>query len=599
MNVKKVLAFLGIFILMVVFYYFYEYKGGELRQEREELGKKALVFSPDSLESFLMVAREEGSAAADTVSLSLARGRWRLSYPVATDADSQAVARLLSSAAGASLNRVVEDSAGDLSIFGLDEPRLVLELRTRDAKTPLRLCLGNKNPTGSYLYAADGTRPARVILLNSWLLSDLNKSPQELRDKKVLHFENDQAKKLILETAGGEILCLEREEDDWQLREPLVAPADRDSVEAILKELQEAEAESFIDDPAEIDLKNFGLSAPLLTVKLYQQDDQAVRLLYLGKRQSGDGPYYARREGEENVFLVEDDLVKRLTPEVSILRDRRLVRAAKDAITRFRLVYPDRSVTALKSGTGDWSLTEPDTSRADGGRVDGLLWSLKELEAVSFIEHPGKSLLRAFENPFLVLEYQTGDSGAFSGELKFAGNPDQDSLVFVRESAPGGQVAVVDAEKARDLMKDPNDLRYKKVLEFDTEEITRIRLEYPQDTLELVKKEDKWLLASGGNVEITSWKAQNLLWDLAGMEFNRLVGPPADRVESLGLERPVLRVSLWSEGKEPYRKVAFADSIPGRDEMYLSVEGDNRLFAVEKRIYGSMPKSAEELRKEE
>ena len=599
MNIKKPLIFLGIFILMAVFYYFYEYKGGQQRQEREELGKKVLVFSPDSLESFNIVAIKQDSSAADTVSLSMAQGRWRLNYPVAADTDSQAVARLFSAAANASMNRVVEDSAGDLSMFGLEEPRLTFEVLPLNAETPLRLFLGNKNPDESYIYAANSERPHRVILLNTWLFSDLHKSPHDLRDKKVLHFQNEQVEKLVLETAGKESLRLEREEGDWYLRAPLDAPADRDSVKAILKELEEAQADSFIDDPAVIDPKTFGLSPPSLILKLFQENEQAVRLLYIGKRQSADGPYYARREGQENVCLVEEALVNRLTPETSSLRDRRITRTPKDAITRFRLEYSDRFVAALKSEKGDWSLIEPDSTRADDSQVDGLLWDLKNLQAVSFVEELKPSLQRAFENPFLRLGYETDDSSAVAVELTFAGSPEQDLLVYVRVSGRQEQVAAVETEKTRGLMKSFHDLRYKKILDFDTGEIRRIRLEYEQDTLELAKKDDKWLLVSAEEVETKEWKVQNLLWDLSGMEFTRVLSPQAARRYSLGLESPALRVSLWSDDKQPVYRIAFADSIPDSEEIHLSVEEDHRVFAVEQSLYRGLPKSAGDLKKEE
>jgi len=597
MNVKKPLIFLGIFIFMVGFYYFYEHKGGQQRQELEKLEKKAVVFSPDSLESFNIAASGDSAAAPDTVSLSMARGRWRLDYPVSADADSQAVARLLSAAANASMNRVVEDSAADLSIFGLEEPGLVLELHPREATAPLKLFLGNKNPTGSYLYAANSERPNRVILLNSWLLSDLNKSPHELRDKKVLRFDRDKVEKLALETSGGRTLSLEREEGEWYLRAPLNVPADRDSVLEILKDLEEAEVDSFIDNAAEIDLDGFGLSDPRLTLKIYQENEQAVRLLYIGRRKGAEGgPYYARREGAENVCLLEDDLVKRLQPEVSSLRERSLVRTPKDAITRFKLVLPDQAVEAVKSEDGDWSLTSgADSTRGDGPAIDGLLWDLKDLEAVDFVERPGPGLRRALESPFLRLEFETGDSSAAAIELAFAGSPEQDSLVHVRVSGKREQVAVVEAEKTRGLRKSFQDLQYKKILEFDTGEISHIRLESREDTLELKKEDDKWLLASEQEAEIRDWKVQNLLWDLSGMEFTRV----ADAAEAGGVKQPTLLVTLWSDGKEPAHTIAFGDSIPGSEEMYLSVEGDERVFAVEKSIFRGLPKTAADVKKEE
>ncbi|MEA2064263.1 MAG: DUF4340 domain-containing protein, partial [Gemmatimonadota bacterium] len=144
MRPKGALVYFTVFLLLAVFYYFYEHKGGQKREQQEELEKKALVFSLDSVQGFRVVTRPDRTAPADTVALSRdERGRWRLTFPIAAEADSQAVEDLLSSASDASRHRVVEDSAADLAIFGLDEPQLVLELTTgSEPPRTLQLMLG-------------------------------------------------------------------------------------------------------------------------------------------------------------------------------------------------------------------------------------------------------------------------------------------------------------------------------------------------------------------------------------------------------------------------------------------------------------------------
>jgi Domain of unknown function (DUF4340) len=597
MNVNKVTIFLGIFVFMAVFYYFYEHKGGEVRKEREELGKKALVFSPDSLESFRIMALKENSSAVDTVSLAREQGRWRLVSPIESNVDSQAVAGLLSSAASATMDRVVEDSAADLSIFGLKNPGFVLEVFPRGTNSSLRLSLGSKNPTGSYIYAANSESPERVILLNNWLLPDLKKTPRELRDKKVFHFDKELVSKLVIETAGTETLRLERELGEWYLRSPLAAPADRDSVRGILAELEGTEAESFIDEVNLIDSKRFGLNKPLITVRLYQENEQAVHLLDIGTKQGVDGPYYARREGGENVCLVEADLVERLTANASRLQDRSLMRDPKDSVVNLRMETPEYIFTAKKSSEeGEWSLVSgSDSARADNQAVEDLLRDLKNIEAESFIKKPGPALLRTLENPFLRLEYRTGDSASAPVALEFAAHTKQDSLAWVRVRGAREQVALVDAEKARGLVKSFHDLRNKKIIEFDTGEIIRIGIESGGETFSLEKEDDKWLLASPEQTETREWKVQNLLWDLSGMEFTGIV----DSETASGLESPLLEITLWGEGKEPFFKAAFGDSIPGGNEIFLQVTSDERVFTVEKSVFDGLPGSAADVKKEE
>lgn len=594
MSTKKPFIYLGIFVALALFYYFYEHKGEEARKQREELENKALVFSADSVESFRVTSRPEESDKFSTVSLEYTSEGWRITEPLFAAADSESIARLLSSAASTSLNRVVEDSAADLTIFGLDKPQLTLELFLASTDSSLKLILGNENPTKSYIYASNTSRPRRVILLNSWVLSDLNKSADDLRNKRILHLDKDLVKKITVEKRGGSKLALGESESTWQIEMPLAVPADRDSVDKLLESLEDARAEGFIDTVSSEDLKRYGLEQPALTVKLFEGKGGPVHLLHVGEQDSA-GNYYARREGQENVFLVEEELVERLKSEPDRFRHRSLVSKPKESISRLTLITPQEKVTAVKDTAGDWSLTEPEKARADDSMIDGLLWDLKDLKANRFIQSPSRAVRGAFRTPFLEIVFcdEEGEK-----RLTFArpSHLARDSLVYVK-SSQFEDLAAIDSVEASRLVKAFHDLRYKKILDFDTGDITRIALEFPSQRIELEKHGEEWSVTVPEKVGAKRWKVQNLLWDLSDLVFTRIVSESGSDRANLGFTSPNLNVALWQKDSL-VAAVTFADSIPDSDEVYLRADGDPKIYCVEKSVFRGIPATLEELKEE-
>ena len=594
MSTKKPFIYLGIFVALALFYYFYEHKGEETRKQREELENKALVFSADSVESFRVTSRPEEIDKFSTVSLEYTSEGWRITEPLSVAADSESVARLLSSAASMSLNRVVEDSAADLTIFGLDKPQLTLELFLASADSSLKLILGNKNPTKSYIYASNTSRPRRVILLNSWVFSDLNKSTDDLRNKRILHLDKDLVKKVTVEKRGGGKLALGESESTWQIEMPLAVPADRDSVDKLLESLENARAEGFIDTVSSEDLKRYGLEQPALTVKLFEGEGGPVHLLHVGEQDS-EGNYYARREGQENVFLVEEELVERLKSEPDRFRHRSLVSKPKESISRLTLITPQEKVTAVKDTAGDWSLTEPEKARADDSMIDGLLWDLKDLKANRFIQSPSRAVRGAFRTPFLEIVFcdEEGEKRLSFARLSHLA---RDSLVYVKSSQFEDLVAVDSIEASR-LVKAFHDLRYKKILDFDTGDITRIALEFPSQRIELEKHGEEWSVTVPEKAQARRWKVQNLLWDLSDLVFTRIVSESGSDRANLGFTSPNLNVALWQKDSLA-AAVTFADSIPDSDEVYLRADGDPKIYGVEKSVFRGIPATLEELKEE-
>ena len=596
MSLKWPLFFLGLFTALAVFYYYYEYKGGKERETQATLEKKAMQFSADSLDRFILIARRDSAPGADTTVLEHSEAGWKITSPFPVAADSEAVARLLSNASGATLDRVVEDSAADLSIFGLDKPKLVLEVFPRGLKESRKLYLGNKNPGDTYLYAANAAAPRKVILLNSWALSDLNKNVKDLRDKKLLHVDRGRIGRLVSAGAGGgENLRLEKQDEQWRITSPLAVPAESDSVKNLLEKITGAEANGFIDTLAGGGLKAYGLDPPQFTLTLVEQGSAALHELQFGSRDSS-GSYFARRREMDNLFLAGADLVDLLKRDPAALREMALVSQPKDKIDRLTLALPLERITAVKDSGGSWRLSEPKAARADDSKIDGLLWDLKDLKAKSFLQSQPALVESYFKQPFLEVIFRADSA---ESHLTFArsADPAADSLVYVKSSR-SPDVAVVDSSAAWRLVLTFDELCYRKIVDFDTGKITRVHLEFPKQTLELEKKGEDWQVTAPEKVKAQGWKVQNLLWDLSELKFTRVLSETGADSTAFGFSAPSLKATFWA-GDSLAARLTFAVSVAGKDERGLRAGGDPKVYAVEAGIFRGIPDTAEKFKQEE
>ncbi|MFH1071302.1 MAG: DUF4340 domain-containing protein [Candidatus Glassbacteria bacterium] len=591
MSARKPLLYLGIFLALAAFYYFYEHKGGQERTEQEEQEKKALLFSPDSVDSFSFCALGADSVSSDTVSLARENGSWWIVFPLRAEADSEAVARLLSSASGADRNRVVEDSAADLSIFGLDRPSLVFEVTFRPGAQVQRLALGRKNPGDTYVYAANLDQPRRVLLLNSWVLSDLQKDVFALRDKKVLRIAKTAVGRLVVLKAGEPALEVSREAGDWKLTKPFGGLADRDSVENLIDKLVEARAEAFVDSLEAGSPAALELDRPAWTVQLYEKQSGALYSLEVGGVDE-KGRYYARRGQMQPTVLLAADVVGLLGADPGRLRDLRLLAASRDSIVQIALENADGAWQADKDSAGAWSFARPERAKADGSRIDGYLLDLKDLQARRFVA-AAPELNRLIGRPEFTLTL-TGDRG--SETLAFVRSAPADSLYYVKSSRLDG-LAVVDSASAGRLKRAFHDLRLRKVTEFETGRINRVRIERQgKEAIELAGGEDKWKITSPTQAEAESWKVQNLLWDIADVEFDSVLSATSSDSAAFGFASPRARVLLWKDDSL-LAAVSLADSVAGGRRVALRSAGDTRTLAVDGKILGEIVEKTDELEK--
>ena len=419
MKFKTTAVLAAILVGLGLYVWFYEVRRPAERERQREAEQKVFLFSKEEVGKLTLIYPEKKIVCGKKP-----EGDWRLISPIEAEGDKDAIDRIISNLEEAKAEQVVADSAANLSEFGLLYPNVKICLDLKDSTTDT-LMLGDKSPTGDFVFAQKGSRP-QVFTLPSWLLSSLEKTVYNLRDKRVLAFDQVKVKKLVLAQKHQAIVCTQIG-SQWQMEKPLKTKADKDEIEKLLSRLKNARAKEFVEEKPE-SLKKYKLHKPQLEVTLWVGEDKARKLLRIGGKKGEN--YYAWDESRSPVFLVGADLVKELQKTSFDLRDKTVAEFEVDDINKLELIYPDTTIVCIKDSSGSWQLSQPVEMKAKDWKISGILWDIKGLKAQQFVTEKARSLSKCgLDRPQIIVKLWKDEAGVVTELLV---GMKKDDLVYVK-----------------------------------------------------------------------------------------------------------------------------------------------------------------------
>ena len=395
------------------------------------------------------------------------------------------------------------------------------------------------------------------------------------KSKQLFVFQDDDAQRLEL-LRGDDALVLDKGTGGWNLSAPMTDGADQEAVERYLRNLLECEREKVVVDSAAASAEEaaqYGLDAPRLKVRL-QTEDGAEQVVAFGADSPTDRFTYAQLQGDNpEIFVVRAWRFDNLDKRAFDLRDRRVLAFAKDEVMQVQRWGAGGGAMLARAELG-WQMREPVAARAAGDAVDGLLDKIDQAEIEAFVaEDPDTTALatyglgeRASQVEIALLV------GADRAEKRLAiGGTDEQGRWYARD-ASRPQVFLVDSTLVQELTKGISDLRDKKPLRFEREQVQRIVLTRGTATAFAADKDTSgvWHLSEPMGRDAKSWKLNSLLSDLEQLEVE-------DFAEELPTEAaPAFSIELLGEGQAllTTRFSAAAGT------SYLQQEGDDAVYVV-------------------
>ncbi len=361
-------------------------------------------------------------------------GKWQITSPQQLRADDSAVSGMISSLSSLSSDRLVEDKADNLGQFGLSSPSLEVDVTAKNDTH--KLLIGDETPTSNGAYAKVENDP-RVFTISSYTKSTIDKSVNDLRDKRLVTAEPDKVSRVDL-NANGQQLEFGRNKDQWQILKPKPLRADSFAVDELVRKLTDAKMDLTSDDQRKA-ASAFASGKSVATATL--TTDSGNQQLQVRKNKDD---YYAKSSLVAGVYKVSSDVGEGLNKKLDDFRNKKL----------FDFGYTDPDKIALRNDSKPYFLTKggDDWWSGDGKKLElasaeSVLDKLRDLQATKFADS-------GFGTPILEADV-TSNGGKRTEKVQISKSGD--GYIAKRENDPS--LYVLDSKAVEDLQKAITDLK--------------------------------------------------------------------------------------------------------------------------------------------
>jgi hypothetical protein len=528
------------------FFYYDTYRLNPRREKAESAKGRMWTVEPKDVEGVTIARKSE------TLRLKRTADGWEMLEPIKARADRAAVDDMVTGLATARVDREIDPNPAKPAEFGLEPPEAEVRFEVKGGTAPLVLRVGSKSPTGAWVYAREGDKPA-VITLSESVARDASRAVADFRDRSVIAFDRRNLTGLDVDVAGDQINLVTDEPGKWRVVKPRALRADAELVAEFLEKLEGAKAIEFVDD-APKSLVPYGLDKPArVTVWLGRDKDRSSRTLLIGRVVPDKKGVYVKREGEPGVLLTAEALWTAFPKTVAGVRDKTVVAYASDKLVKIELTHGRGAVTLEKDGTG-WKITAPEPLKADSSAVTQLLWKIRDLRALGFLTETPAEAPRFLSRPEVSVKlWEEGVKEPRTLLLQPSAERRGGQPVALAAVWGEGPVVLVEGKMLADLAPGVAELRDRTLLPvFDIGDIKKVRLTGGDKPLVAEKSGDtEWKVVEPSRGGTKEGRVASLILGLKALRWKEIAAKVPDDVAKFGLDKPEMEVTVFkSDGAE-------------------------------------------------
>jgi len=216
-----------------------------------------------------------------------------------------------------------------------------------------------------------------VFTVASYVKTGLDKSVNDLRDQRLLTFDQDKLSRVEL-MAKKQDIEFGRDKDQWQIVKPKPLRADGLQVDEMLRKLKDAKMDLTLSpDDAKKAAAAFATGTPVATVKL--TDPSGTQQIDIRKDKTD---YYAKSSVVPGVFKTTPDLATGVDKSVDDFRNKKLFDFGFNDPNKVEMHVNGKTYSFQKGGD-DWF---SNGKKQDSVSLQSLLDKLRDLTATKFID---------------------------------------------------------------------------------------------------------------------------------------------------------------------------------------------------------------------
>ncbi|MEP7071454.1 MAG: DUF4340 domain-containing protein [Verrucomicrobiota bacterium] len=383
---------------------------------RDAISKKPEEFRDHKLTDIVatQVNRLVLKTPAGEMELQKQADHWEIVKPLRARADDQKVNDLIAQITNSRIQQFVADDRGDLHPYGLAEPRGAVTLFSNEkanetsAKEQGQVLQIGGMKDKDQVYVRFTSRNF-IYTLPKKLEEILLTTPNDLRDRHLVRFDQNQLDRVTVTPAGREKIVLARKGEGWTIATENGAAANGTEVRRLLDLLSKEQVTGFAADVAS-DLPKYGLDQPQLTLTLSSFASENTAETSAGEhplatiafgRVEGEN-VYARVNEEPFVVTIRRGLLDEIFTSPAQYRELAIFKWKPEQIHRLGVVSDkEQIITRAPNNQWQWITGSGEINVTD---VQSLLNTLAGLRAVRWVPDAPAA---AFANPQLVINFTT------------------------------------------------------------------------------------------------------------------------------------------------------------------------------------------------
>jgi len=555
MNWRNTLILAVIAVAGVAYFRFFEMKRPSTEEARRQ-AQNVVNFDRNKIDGIVIQNGDQ------RIEIRRIENKWRLERPIKDQADGALVENLLSDLENWQKDSTIpakdiEADKSKLNEYGLHNPKLKLKLLGRDK--PPEIFLGKDAALEGRMYVRFQNSKEAFLATQS-VKKDIDKKPEEFRDRKLTDVTTAQVRRITLQTPAGE-MELEKKGDHWDILKPLRARADDGKVGDLISQITSARIQQFVADDRG-DLRPYGLAEPRGSITLYDQEQKREQKVELGEAikvygredkgqtlqigsvlEKEKDQIYVRFAPRGSVYTLPKKIEEILNSKPADLRDNHLVRIDINILDRITIDVPGKGKTVLARKDGNWTIATRNGAPADSGAVGRLIDKLQNERVLRFVEDIASNLPKyGLDKPNLQLTFSSfaseNTAETKAGEQPFAaiafGKAEGDN-VYVR-LADEPFVVAVRRSLLDQISSDPVHWQELSIFKLKPEQIHRLSITTDKEVSLERDKTNQWHWLKGEG-EINQTNVQSLLNTLSALRAVRWLGATTPQH---GFEKPQL-----------------------------------------------------------
>ena len=413
-------------------------------------------------------------------------------------------------------------------------------------------------------------------------------------------YKAGQINKIEIKNEKDSIVLENIDEEHWRMLEPLQIRADKAEVTDMLSQfeflrkigtIKESEAENF-------NLKDYGLDQPKIIVNLWKKKGgmtlketdvvatgtESKYTINIGdKLAAGQNTVYINVEGNnKDVFVVSAKILEKINKDINELKNKWVFEFDEDAVERIRIQSDSKEAIVCSKADQLWWVSQPVSDRGDSERIKGILNELKniKIDKTEFVSDNKDDISRhGLDKPRLTVSIGYKDK---SQSILLGHN--LDNKVYAKRDDESSIFLVHDVV-IRDLDLEPNDLRDKQLLRFDsigTYGIEKIELKYPDAILTMEKtRQYDWMIKSPTEILADRDTVREFVEKIKDLQIQSYVDDSGGNYDEYGLGESSVEVSVFrkiGEGETVKFMIGKADANGGL--CYVKRDGEDAVYSV-------------------